>query len=1204
MPTATDSNLLSVPQASAKADVSTRVLSGDLRPELANGDEGRIKVELLRIAHQNSRIAVLATLVALPVVILLIWHQGAPDTIWVWAAAVVVVTMLRALHLKTTSTQAPSVDSADGRLRHHLMWTSASGAAWGAAALLSMPESLPNQVFLTLMLGGIICISVVLHAAMFQAVILFALPALLPMIARLYLENTPLHVAMSVASGLFLGVLMVIASRIQNMHLHAIRLKLANEDLVADLEQTAEATDKLNAVLTAEVAERREMEARLRVERDFVSAILDTECGIVIVLSPDGRIVRFNRACEAATGFYAHEIVGRPIWDTLVSPPETPYLRWKLDSVLSGSFPNECEIHWNCKTGDKRRVRLSNTALLDKSGRPTHVVATGIDVTEHYVAEKELARTREDFRLLVEGVSSYAIYMLDTEGRITSWNTGAEHITGYQAQDVIGTHFSRFYTPDDIEAGRPSVQLRMAASDGRNEYEGWNVRKGGSRFWAAVTVSPVRGPDFKLRGYSVITGDLTQRKQTEDTIRALLTITEQLNATLDIDLLMKSLVRQSLVLLDATGGYADLFRGDAFTYRHYWHGATLMPPEYHPAPDTSLPAHVRKTGKPYRSTAPEHDPLGDRTFYRRQGIRSAICCPILDHDGHVIGFIELHNKNHGGQFSLTDEERLVSVSHSASLAIQNALAYQQITRTKNLLAEETRLLELIATGSALGDVKTALVKSIERHIDGSTAAFLTIDAESGILTQWDTPHPGNRPSIATGTKLPLKTDDAARRLPHTDAAIFDITDDTAWHQILPDTAAHRYWLCPVRTNAPDTSHALMIEATRDANPAPEHIALVETAAHLAGIAIERHQAEERLRLQERAVESSVNAILVVGLALDSYPILYANPAATRITGLATAELLGRSWFSICNDADNGERIAALHTKLAARKEGHAIIQGKRPNGSAFWAEVFLSPVLDTSGQTSHFVAVMHDISDRLQAETDLRQSRERLRALSTHLQTVREEEKAHLARELHDELGSTLLALKIDASWIQRHLPDENPDLDEKARTMLTLVDNAVSTTRRISSDLRPPMLDDLGLIPTLEWQIAEFESRMGIHCEASLKGESDLLNSRQSIALFRIFQEALTNIARHAQATDVRVCVDITPGQALMEIEDNGRGIDPAVARRPNAHGVYGMFERANSLGGKIRLDSEPGKGTLLSVCIPLHGEGTDEDRNEEQPK
>ena len=135
-------------------------------------------------------------------------------------------------------------------------------------------------------------------------------------------------------------------------------------------------------------------------------------------------------------------------------------------------------------------------------------------------------------------------------------------------------------------------------------------------------------------------------------------------------------------------------------------------------------------------------------------------------------------------------------------------------------------------------------------------------------------------------------------------------------------------------------------------------------------------------------------------------------------------------------------------------------------------------------------------------------------------------------------------------------------------------------------------MLDDLGLIATLEWQIQEFESRTGIACDVDMEGDSQRLNNGQSIALFRIFQEAFTNIARHAQATWARVEVRITEEQALMEIADDGRGIDPNSARRPNAHGVQGMFERIHSLRGSVDLDSAPGTGTRLRVCVPLSDE------------
>ncbi|MBI5462023.1 MAG: PAS domain S-box protein [Gammaproteobacteria bacterium] len=1155
----------------------------------------RLQLKLIQLVYQNSQLAAIATLVALPIVALLIWRQGSPALLLPWVATVALVTLLRTLylhlHLARPDTATPRQLS---RLRrNYLLWNFISGAAWGAAALLVTPESLPNQVFLAFILGGVAAVAVVVHGAMFSAVVLFTLPALLPMVARLYLENTQLYTAMSIATGLFICVLLVVASRMGKTSLRALRLSIVNEDLVAYLEKTKQATDHLNTVLTAEVAERRQIEARLRTERDFVSAVLDTECGLVIVLAPDGRIVRFNRACETTTGYYAHELVGRPIWDTLILPSEAPYLRLKLEAALSGCFPNECEVRWRVKQGGERRVRLSNTALIDKSGKPSHIVATGIDVTEHYVAETELARSREDFRLLVEGVSSYAIYMLDPEGRITSWNTGAERITGYQAQDVIGTHFSRFYTAEDVRRGRPSIQLRMATSEGRHEYEGWNVRKGNSQFWAAITISPVRAPDHGLLGFSVITGDLTQRKQTEDTIRALLTITEQINATLDIDLLMDSLVRQSLKLLDAAGGYAGLFQDGAFGYSHYHRGITALPIHDKPHPTASLPAQVYRTHKPYCSPDALHDTLADRDFYRNQGVRSAICCPILNYGGDVIGFIEVHNKNNEAAFSDMDEERLVSVSQSAALAIQNALAYQQITRTKNLLSEEARLMELIATGASLPVVMTALLKSLEDHLEESHAIFLSANADQTALDHYLTTDAAQSRPLPSGATPSLDRLHSHRSLSDAKAApIYDITDDPEWHRsldcIAPDDDRH-YWLCPIRTHSPDPVGMLVIMLKRDAARHTEQLALIETTVHLAGIAIERRRAEESLHLRERAIESSVNAILVASLAHAAHPIIYANPAAASITGLSKSELLGRDLLSLYDPSGQSSGLATLRTALTNRQSGHAIVHGTRHDEGEFWAEVFLSPVRDVSGAASHFVVVMHDISDRVQAENELRQSRERLRALSTHLQTVREEEKAHLARELHDELGSTLLALKIDTSWINRHMPGQSDNLKEKTTGMMALVDNAITTTRRISSDLRPPMLDDLGLLATLEWQIHAFESRMGIACDAELEGDSERLNSQQSIALFRIFQEALTNIARHANASRVHIQVNIAPDQASMVIHDNGKGIDPAVARRPDAHGVYGMFERAHSLGGLIHLDSQPERGTRLSVQIPL---------------
>lgn len=1058
------------------ADV-LRGLSAESRADaLRNDPERRLQHELIRIVHQNGQLANLATFVALPVVALLILRQSSTPLFYPWLGVIALVTLLRALYLRLAQAHDAPPERIPYLRRNFLLWNFASGAAWGAAALLVALEPLPNLVFLAFTLGGVTAVAVVIHGAMFSAVALFTLPALLPLALRLLLQNGQPYTAMGIATFLFACILLAVAARMGKASLRAIRLGLVNEDLINYLEEAKKNADHLNSVLTSEVAERREIEHRLRTEHDFISAILDTECGLVVVVDPDGRLVRFNRACELVTGYYAHELIGRPIWDTLIQPSEAPYLKLKLEAVLAGAFPNECELRWRVKNGGERRVRLSNTALIDKTGRPTHIVATGVDVTDHYAAESELARSRENFRLLVEGVSSYAIYMLDTEGRITSWNSGAERITGYTGQDVIGTHFSRFYTVEDVQCGRPSIQLRMAASEGRLEYEGWNVRKGNGLFWASITVSPVRAPDNSLRGFSVITGDLTERKQTEDTIRALLAISEQLNATLDIDLLMESLLQQSLRLVDAGAGYAGLFQDGSVKCSNYRRGAEVVPIQREPRPATGLPAHVQRTRRPYRAAETSLDPLADRDFCRTYGVRAAICCPILNYGGEAIGFIEVHNKNNDGTFSAMDEERLVSVSQSAALAIQNALAYQQIKRTKNLLSEEARLMEMIATGAPLPRIIAALLGSVETHVEGTRAVLVFADSDRATGRRYRVN--GQRVSVPAPAPdtLPALFRPAGKARADLSVTALEVDEHPDWRRALetftrtaPDTPGLSVY--PIRTQAADPVGMLAVLTPRSGNGQAERPAMIETVVHLAGIAIERHRAEENLR-----------------------------------------------------------------------------------------------------------------------------QSHERLRALSTHLQTVREQEKAHLARELHDELGSTLLALKIDASWIERHLADGDPALTDKAVSMTTLIDTAVSTTRRISSGLRPPMLDDLGLLATLEWQINEYRSRMGIACQAELTGESEYLNSAQSIALFRIFQEALTNVARHAGASNVRIQVHIAPDCAAMTITDNGKGLDPAAARRPDAHGVHGMYERIHALGGSIRLDGAPGRGTQLSVKIPLHNTITDQ--------
>jgi PAS domain S-box-containing protein len=232
--------------------------------------------------------------------------------------------------------------------------------------------------------------------------------------------------------------------------------------------------------------------------------------------------------------------------------------------------------------------------------------------------------------------------------------------------------------------------------------------------------------------------------------------------------------------------------------------------------------------------------------------------------------------------------------------------------------------------------------------------------------------------------------------------------------------------------------------------------------------------------------------------------------------------------------------------------------------------------------------VSFDLTERRRAEEELRRSREQLSDLSAHLEHARETERAAIAREIHDELGQALTALRMDVSWLRTRLPSPAETVLAKLRSMEELIDDTISRARRICSELRPGILDDLGLPAAVEWQAQEFEHRTGVCCEARSSLPDRGLDRDVATALFRILQESLTNVARHAQATLVKVDLRQEGGRVVLEVADNGRGV-AATQPRALSLGVVGMRERARHLGGSLNFTSAPGQGTVVQASIPL---------------
>lgn len=260
-----------------------------------------------------------------------------------------------------------------------------------------------------------------------------------------------------------------------------------------------------------------------------------------------------------------------------------------------------------------------------------------------------------------------------------------------------------------------------------------------------------------------------------------------------------------------------------------------------------------------------------------------------------------------------------------------------------------------------------------------------------------------------------------------------------------------------------------------------------------------------------------------------------------------------------------------------------------PDGGVRFVHEEAQMFRNEAGEVSCVAGTVQDISERKQIEQEVRESREQLRELSNYLQTVREEEKVSISREIHDELGGNLTALKMDIFWLERKLPPELEEARGRVASMSDVVDASVHAMRRIVTELRPTVLDDLGLLAAMQWQASEFSKRYNIQCKVSMHGEEIDLSEEMRITLFRIFQEALTNVARYSKASQVLVDMWREHDKIALEVFDNGIGIPEGAIIQPTSHGLRGMMERARSLGGSVEIGSAPGEGVAISVRIPL---------------
>lgn len=328
-----------------------------------------------------------------------------------------------------------------------------------------------------------------------------------------------------------------------------------------------------------------------------------------------------------------------------------------------------------------------------------------------------------------------------------------------------------------------------------------------------------------------------------------------------------------------------------------------------------------------------------------------------------------------------------------------------------------------------------------------------------------------------------------------------------------------------------------------------------------------------------------NPILII--APDT-SITYVNPAFEELTGFTSEELIKMKFPHPWWPEERAEEVKAFLEDAFRRDKRKVERLLQKKNGEKFWVEIN-STLVKEKGKVKYLLANWVDITERNYIMERLKRYGEQLRDLTAHMESVREKERLRISRDLHDELGQVLIALKIDASWLGENLMC-SPQLSyEKLKSMIRMIDTSLDVVRRVCAELRPRLLDELGLVAAIEWLAEQFQESSHIVCNVRARLDESNVSDDMRISIFRICQQALINVFCHSSASRVSISLKEQDGSIVLNIRDNGKGITKEQILNPKSFGLIGMQERTKYIGGEFRISGSKSRGTRIEIAIPL---------------
>jgi PAS domain S-box-containing protein len=823
--------------------------------------------------------------------------------------------------------------------------------------------------------------------------------------------------------------------------------------------------------------------------------------------------------------------------------------------------------------------------------------------------QERLRESEERFRLMVEGVKDYAIFMLDPGGRITTWNDGAERIEGYGEEEILGRHFSSFYPEEDVERGHPEEVLRAALAEGRCVEEGIKVREDGSRFWASAVITTLRDRKGNLKGFSMVVHDTTERKHTDDVLRFLAESGATLSSSLDYRDTLANVARLAVPTL-ADWCAIDVMEEDGTVERlAVEHSdpekvalAYELQERYPSNTETTRGiGKVLKTGEPDMMAEIPEELLDQaamdvehRAIMRELGLRSYMVVPMVAR-GRRHGAITLVSAESGRRYEESDLRLAEELARRAALAVDNAKLYEEAQREiserrdaeEALLQSEGRYRTVVkqaAEGIFVVDIDTKLI--LEANVAYRNLLGYTAQDMLGLgLTLYDVvAH--DRESIDLYVRQILEERIhfiGERRHRRKDGSLVDVEVSSSVISYGGGEA-----LCVIVHDITERKRsAERLQRSLDAL-----LGLYE-AGQILSSSLEREEIGSRLLEIASRVSNLTAAIISIpdengeliiwrssGLEELWRQIRYSPEAvAARQKVLET-----RKYQAVRlrpGDADESQ-LVSLNLPLLVRGRLIGVLEAYGPE--ALMERQYEETLISLANQGASALE-----NARLYAELAERENR--LQDLIRKLITAQEEERRKVSYEVHDGLAQTAAgAHQLLQAFARQHPPTSEKGSLDLAR-VLQLVQQTVGEARYVIADLRPTALDDFGLAAAVRLQVEKISSEGSqVDYEEALGDER--LPPEVETALFRVAQEALTNVHKHAPSARVRITLRRLNDTVRLQVRDWGPGFNPEKITDGGGPGerlgLSSMRERVALLGGHLEVHSKPGEGTEVVAEIP----------------